>query len=789
MLSNIYLLQFNNYFNRKIKKLGTLEEYTGQAVFTLANTSFNPNDGINTSHVFNTSIACDYAVVTDVDGGNMTRWFVIENKRNRAGQYTMLFRRDLVADYYDSILDSPCYIEKATVSASDPAIFNKEGAGYNQIKKSETLLKDELKTKWLVAFISKQREQDYTFTATLNNGYQITATSKDAWKYAEFIGEGKYSNITNIIATIRTTDGNYNKIYSGSYTTAKFFGNITKQVFTWDNDSYAITQRGSAYGKVDDSLLTSIYETVGATTYLTDYGYDTTIPIYYLDNLNGKVIKFTDSNTLYKITVNKKQVSETKGVLVNSDLYLKLKEAVLSHSVFEWTSSREADTFSYTTIGTKLSLTLTKIDESTNITYTLPKTTTTKGLKDQPFDIIMCPYELDTGVVVEGGKPSYGVISTTDSTLYKAYHYNNDCALNIMSQIASNTSLCYDLQILPYYIPGDAISSGYGSDDLRINDTTKCDILGSQSDSIFIWYPSTCSFRNTILLDKPAYITEPKIQNECDLYRFVAPNYGSAFDFNIVMNGGLFSVEINCTYLPYQSYIHVNPTFGELYGSDFNDQRGLVCGGNYSISAVSDAWKEYVTNNKNYADIFDREIQNMEVNRSVQKVQEIGNAITGTVTGVMRGAITGANVGGGVGAGVGAVVGGVASAVGGVVDVAMSQKLYDESKSYKYDMQKYSLGNIQALPNSLARTSAYNVDNKYYPFIEYYTCTDEEKEALRNQIKYTGMTVRRVGKLRDYLQPDYSYVQGKMIMIDGLNDDYELLKAISEEIMQGVYLK
>lgn len=787
MLSNIYLLQFNNYFNRKIKKLDTLEEYTGQAVFTLTNTSFNPNDGINTSHVFNTSVACDYAVVTDVDGGNMTRWFVIENKRNRAGQYTVLLRRDLVADYYDSILDSPCYIEKATVSASDSAIYNKEGAGYNQIKQSETLLKDEYATKWLVAFVAKNRTQDYTFTATQSiTSADITVAGIKNWEYYSLTQKEAIYNPKQILCEIRSVGSLSTQVFNvtGAYDRYSYLDYVS----TSTSSNSSTTLRKLKLKSYDQTKAKAIFSAISTSDYYTDAGIDISMAYgNYVNAISGKIIYDSVTQKYYKAQCEFGSKLYYYTTPVNSDLYLKLKTQAINSGIYTWANSgTEEDIFVYVITGDSIKVTLTEVS-TTSTSWTLKRSDASDAdnfkLKDQPFDIIMCPYEYDLGD---------GTYLRYNGATKETYVYNNTIALEFMSQLVSNTSLCYDLQVLPYMIPDKTISCITNNDGvttaLKFSDLTHAQIAGNNQNSVIFYYPQSSSFRSFINI-APIYVTEPKIQNECDLYRFVAPNYGSAFDFNIAMNGGLFGVEINCTYLPYQSYIHVNPTFNGLYGSDFNDQRGLVCGGNYSISATSDAWKEYVTNNKNYADIFDREIQNMEVNRSVQKVQEIGNAITGTVTGAMRGAITGANVGGGVGAVAGAVVGGVASGIGGVVDVAMSQKLYDESKSYKYDMQKYSLGNIQALPNSLARTSAYNVDNKYYPFIEYYTCTDEEKEALRNQIKYTGMTVRRVGKLRDYLQSDYSYMQGKMIMIDGLSDDYELLKAISEEIMQGVYLK
>ena len=51
------------------------------------------------------------------------------------------------------------------------------------------------------------------------------------------------------------------------------------------------------------------------------------------------------------------------------------------------------------------------------------------------------------------------------------------------------------------------------------------------------------------------------------------------------------------------------------------------------------------------------------------------------------------------------------------------------------------------------------------------------------------MTVMRTGKISEFLQEDYSYVQGKMILLEEINDDTHLSMAIADEIMRGVYIK
>ena len=154
---NLYLLKFNNYYNRIVKKFDTLAEYLVTPYYNndvVENVNFNPNDGVDTEQIINSNGKFDYCILSD--GITIeSRWFIIECKRERNGQYRLTLRRDLVADNYNSIINAPTFIEKATVSNSDPAIFNNENMGFNQIKTSETLLKDETGCAWIVGYYAR----------------------------------------------------------------------------------------------------------------------------------------------------------------------------------------------------------------------------------------------------------------------------------------------------------------------------------------------------------------------------------------------------------------------------------------------------------------------------------------------------------------------------------------------------------------------------------------------------------------------------------------------------------
>ena len=144
---------------------------------------------------------------------------------------------------------------------------------------------------------------------------------------------------------------------------------------------------------------------------------------------------------------------------------------------------------------------------------------------------------------------------------------------------------------------------------------------------------------------------------------------------------------------------------------------------------------------------------------------------------------------------IGAGTGAIASAIGGIADYQMNEKLRAESLDYTKDMFGYQLGNIKALPNTIAKVSAFNRNNKIFPVLEYYTCTDREKEALANKIAWNGMSVGAIGTIGNYIGNEWSYnditskgyIKGRIIRIENLEDEFHLLKEISNEIYKGVY--
>ena len=281
-----------------------------------------------------------------------------------------------------------------------------------------------------------------------------------------------------------------------------------------------------------------------------------------------------------------------------------------------------------------------------------------------------------------------------------------------------------------------------------------------------------------------------KLANECDLLRLVAQNHSAIFEFSPAKSGGVDGFLADCTYKPWSPYIHILPKLKGLYGDNFvsiDDARGLICGGDMSLSQLSNEWANYQLQNKTYQEMFDRQIKNMDVQNDVNRQGALAQAIVAPIVGGAAGAATGAKVGGGYGAIAGAAVGAVGGAITAGIDYSNTVRMMEENRQYSIDMYGYNLQNIQAIPTSLTKTSALTYNTRVWPFIEYYTCTEAERKALKDKIKYNGMTVMKIGQLSDYPLGEDRFYKGQVIRLN-TNMDSQMAYEIYNELKKGVYL-
>ena len=173
----------------------------------------------------------------------------------------------------------------------------------------------------------------------------------------------------------------------------------------------------------------------------------------------------------------------------------------------------------------------------------------------------------------------------------------------------------------------------------------------------------------------------------------------------------------------------------------------------------------------------------MELQNKYARIQDIANTVSGSISA----GITGGGLSGIPGVG---IASGVLSAGAGVADTIMNENLRREQINRQKDLFNYNLQNIQALPYSLAKTSSFNINSKYVPFLEFYTCTEEEKQTLLDKLKWQGMTIMRTGYIPNYLDPtaEETYIEATPLRLN-IKEDAHTAQEIAKELQMGVYIK
>lgn len=818
---------------------------TGAVLYDYTKKNFNYNDGITTELTTTKYENNSYAIVTSEDAkdddGNYvieSRWFVMESIKLRNGQYRLRLRRDVVADNYEMSLNSLAYIEKAPLDVDNKLIYNSEGNILNRIKKSETLLIDKTRCAWIVGYYAKNIDDKYLKgTVAINEAknfeYENISTTIDNWALNQYSQSNPVRRVTKRIA----------KITSWLRTGPKAVNTQTMRIYDYDGifestierknigdtiPTYKLATDRGTYGS-DSALLSSVMEAFSKSDFESAVKTNFSIndDIYsQMVNYNGKIVRDTDGKFFRCVFIKGNEYSYEDDIdsTTQSTLFSFMdgvtRTAVNSSGETVFNSFPSSTNGSYW-INIKCDTGYLQVSEIPSEEYIFDMTGTKAITEDSGYNIFAIPYPLDTDSSKRVMLMTDPVLPLTAKTL-ASYVMTKEKSLAIAQSIATTMgSNLYDIQLLPYcpmqeevgyssLLPmGLGIKTHIARDGSYAAKGITYSAVGKASESttidkdnligVILYAPSSrFSFPIYQTINMEGDITSAKdikIANECDMYRLCSPNYQGNFEFSVAKNGGsVQSFNVDCAYKPYSPYIHIAPNFSEMYGQNFNDARGLTCAGDFSLDIVSDAWQQYQINNKNYENIFNRQIENMDFNYGQQRIQKAFSSITGTVQGGMSGAMAGGMSGGVYGAAAGAIIGTAASAIGAGVDWAMMESAYQEQKQYAYDNFNFKLGNIQALPYSLTKVSSFNPNSKIVPFLEYYSCTDKERTAIQRKIEYDGMSVGMIDYIKNYAGYSENIKQTKYVKAtlvrpsEGFTGDEHLYQEIAKELAMGVYL-
>lgn len=775
-MSTLYLLNYNNYYNR-IVKTTTLSNYKSNdyLLYTKTDYNFKPMDSCYTDIILNISdtLNPDYLVVTETSNGTesiASRWFILESSRTRGGQYKMRLRRDVFADYKSIVKAATIYCEKGYVSDDDPLIYNSEGNTYNQIKTSETLLKDETGSAWIIGYLDNKAFEGVSPTLDIGMNDTLPAYSK------------AYATLSAAQVDFPRTD------FSAQY----FTGKAQDVELRWDmtvgdtgiyyrffvkpnNTTWNLTTASGIAGNVFSIEPYIIWvNEAPKTASAWDAAMDTDIGAHTDDyntiiNAAGTIVKIgTSPAKYYKLNVltktSKQTITVTSGGAVDD-----IVDEINNKS---WITGPSVSVARYTKVE------IAGVWEDISDQFTVSIANTVPLNPTAPYYMFAMPYHSCKFQYKDSNDVTHVVTSNPGYTMQFVQQLIKTVGTHVL-----------DVQLLPYFPDRYFENAGVILlDDTDQNSVTYIeDANGMQS---FLYWGAPQSFRFDLGAGAGYTISElssRKVDNETRFCRISAPNYSASFDFSIAKNRGVSGFRVFCTYRPYQPHIQIMPLWKGVYGQNFADARGLICGGDYSVDIVNDAWTQYQINNKNYQLIFDRQIQSMDLQHDVQKMNDIFGAVSGTISAAASGGAANAGLGP-AGTFLGSLIAGGLSAFGGIMDVTNNQKLRADQRSAAFDMFQYNLGNIQARPTTITKLSALAGNNKIWPFYEIYETTSREVALLEAQLQYAGMTINAIGTVEQYIGPSRTFVRGKLIRITGLEHDAEMSQLVADELARGIYI-
>ena len=894
-----FLKKFNNYFNRIIKGYATLAEYesaVGNGNFYLYSKAinYNPNDSVSTELIMNDCpFDPDYLLILDSNGDIVARWFVLESIFTRNGQRKFSIRRDVLYDFKDKLLTSPVFVQKAKLSDADPFILNSEGMSFNEIKKSETLLKDKSQSAWIVGYIAKNTGGS---TINVSTGAEdiMTAISLSTIASAMGVSVSDLASILNIgpnrtnpsyfTKSIEVRYGVRNNSGLGRQRIRQYFnsdfsastGALLNTALSWEHPLFKTSSEGTFSNLDTDKVATAFINNKNTMTAslptIFNRKYFTDSQLEILSSYNGKIVLYNGNYYTLEINIQSDKtevfgpfaytayastttvVNAADTALTNAtaetggEMSIRPTSTEVFVSLLDASQDSELPTLT-ADINVNRAKMLTGVYDMFAIPYgrifvrgisqyfwTIPDVALriaagiAQELDANCYDVQLLPYcprqefivngelnipnnatlgtdydiieaqntvgtDTDENEVASGGAPVNHTYKWTSTVQNGAWPSDASDVVSLSYEIRGTTATIYDVSGPTYDHNNHSITITFETD-VDISDAASVlftiKYRGDFKQSIILWCKEN-SF--SVMLDDNDYKLSlkdsMKIESQCNKYRLCSPNYQGSFDFNVAKAGGSINYFIaECTYKPFTPYIKVAPQFSYLYGANYGDARGLICGGEFSLPRISSAWENYQLQNKNYQNIFNREIQNLSIEQDLQMREQLISGGIGVATSGAIGAAVGAKAGGFWGGVAGAAIGAGVSGAGLAVDADFLAKRQRETKQLAIDKFNYQLGNIKALPYTLTKIGAFDINSKIWPFVEYYTCSDEEKEALENKIKYESMTVMRIELLGTYFGAfsEPTYFKGELIRNEEIAEDNHIFEAIYSELAKGVYI-
>ncbi len=313
---------------------------------------------------------------------------------------------------------------------------------------------------------------------------------------------------------------------------------------------------------------------------------------------------------------------------------------------------------------------------------------------------------------------------------------------------ATDTGKILDVQFLPFSM------ATAPNENFKINDTPIKAMFLDADDLEFY-------------TDMPDLTDLTEITKECDTIKIVSPSRASQYLFRPYNNGGIMEFRTKITLRPYNTIIYVRPSTKGLLMYDYDDKDCLIISEDFSLTAVTSEWTNYIYNNRNYNDVFERQIQGREFERTwerkIEEAQKKNDDWKSRNISAQKASTYTGNL---------PIISSIIGAMGTVVqdqtymqmaqiDRQYNEATYQEGIQLSRDLFKMQLENIQSQP--LVPSKISTLDAKLLPgvYLEYYSSNPSELQAINDFYKFNGNRIDTYGTFSQYLG---WFVRGKIII-------------------------
>lgn len=758
----------------------------------------------------------------------VTNWFVLGRLFHAPNVWTLTLKRDVIRENWDKIKNATCEIERGYVNSSNPLFYKSEGISGNLTLGKRSKLFD---SNLILAYVK-------TFEMQNNNG---SAIPEGIWPVRAGIPGYNNAPIINddIPALIKIFDCPNKKdrtgyinmaVYRHKNVLGEYYGEIdsegnykasspiTGKVFADSGDNPCFT---GINGVPTESALNKVKNSVNG--FVDFVNSKRNLNIEDIPNWMKKTNGFGDDNvntypSSFECVINKGTVDEPNYYKIifsdtikqenynisyigsdMSDFVKASKQGWVIHSTDYVMNGADATSlngnFTYHEY-TIQQVFLSNTKPSDNSCYTnFPAIC--KQITSGAYSYNIFAFKVyDNGI---GFKANYKAQGDSGQMIASALMGTGEGEARDSKETTNNTKIpslsgqVVDIQMCPFNEDAihnliEEVYDIYAAPNSE-NKIGEYYLLNSQDVEIFVDY------------DLTQWKSKGNKKSRVNLseFRLVCPNNSSVATLNpdIMANGETLRFKMNGTLYPFKPVYKVTPiaTNSIIYANQEARDNMLVLGGDFSATQVSNGWSDYLIGNKNVEEVQQASIANQTLNQQLQydfQQRTIRNqsnmSMTSSILGLLGG-ITGLTMGnpimsllGFLGSGLGVLNTQNNSQIQ-KEGLDISNSIFSNNIALNQKLFNLQMGNIKALPNTIHKITNGSFDNDYSVMVEEYYSTEEEYKQFDMMIKRTGMSLDCIGRLTDYLSPDY-FVFAQMIECDVNNfDDFN---EINRELQNGL---